>query len=830
MSESSSSGVLTAAKGPEKFKLKPSHTSFLSIFQDSDVRSQLSSHGLCIIENFGSTVHPRVSSLASAAAESASGGGGMLKFLSSLDPKLPQRKCLVHGFSFHNAGKDKHHPTLVLDRGWSGKDEVMTFKAFYTENAPVIDADSLEWDSLVSKTLPGETLLYASDIDDVSLLSYERRNGGSYSAPSPPPSSSSCSGATTTSSRKKGGLGGMSASFVLKGDINGISPSSSLSSSSPSNKSTSSSSGFSSSSLTTPPHSPTNNNNRSSSSSSTSEGNKKSTKKRLRQWLDDMDLGMSPAEASRRAIAQVLAQPLNPIRSTVTSSEAADLPSIPSPPFTTPSLEVEGRAALNFASQLKHAESIQDDLKLLLLLEAPRTCSGTLASLRVNVEVLKPSNLVGILKNLTTYGQTESLNNDSAITSSQQNICTPSNTDVGETTSLSTGTSLTSSSSPSSSGEIPEENLRKKRIQTSASILLTQMRADCKAFLAWKTLVATIESARKEVEAKNAAHIEQLQAAQLAKRAAAALAAGIAAKEQRSREIYAAVSAKVSSALGKSSDAESSSSTSGANKTQKIPNHSRNTSSSSSLSFPRSLDMTCLTTSDCLFRAIMATCSAVAPGMTSCYTYFARAYSVFAAHAEDHNLPSINQLVFGAPKVWFAVPPDQFLLATQVIKAATVRGELPTCPQAVAHKLSIPSLALLRAHGIRVTKFIQRQGDLVITAPGAIHFGINCGDNVAESTNVSDGTWLSTSAFAHYMELGACNCKENNKWDVVPRLSLPLSVVPGAVSDDIAQKFGILSCDDAAALFDDEEGVDSASEGMPASSKKVCESELTIKV
>jgi hypothetical protein len=199
----------------------------------------------------------------------------------------------------------------------------------------------------------------------------------------------------------------------------------------------------------------------------------------------------------------------------------------------------------------------------------------------------------------------------------------------------------------------------------------------------------------------------------------------------------------------------------------------------------------------------MATCSADAPGMTSCYTYFARAYSVFAAHAEDHNLPSINQLVFGAPKVWFAVPPDQFLLATQVLKAAAVRGELPTCPQAVAHKLQIPSLALLRAHGVRVTKFIQKQGDLVITAPGAIHFGINCGDNVAESTNVSDGSWLSTSAFSHYMELGACNCKENNKWDVVPRLSLPLHVVPGAVTREIAEKFRILSSDDAAELFEE---------------------------
>ena len=204
------------------------------------------------------------------------------------------------------------------------------------------------------------------------------------------------------------------------------------------------------------------------------------------------------------------------------------------------------------------------------------------------------------------------------------------------------------------------------------------------------------------------------------------------------------------------------------------------------------LDMTQLTERDCLFRAVMARCGSDAPGMTTCYTYFARAFSVFAAHAEDHNLPSVNQLVFGAPKVWLVVAPRDFARATAALRGAVRNKELPPCPQAVAHKLQLPSLALLRAEGIEVRTLVQRQGDLVITAPGAIHFGVNCGDNVAESTNVADGDWLSSGAFRDCRVLGACSCKASNAWSLVPRATLPLEVVRGAVAaPDVGPRFGL---------------------------------------
>ena len=115
------------------------------------------------------------------------------------------------------------------------------------------------------------------------------------------------------------------------------------------------------------------------------------------------------------------------------------------------------------------------------------------------------------------------------------------------------------------------------------------------------------------------------------------------------------------------------------------------------------------------------------PGMSTCYTYFGRAYAVFAAHTEDHNLPSINQLVFGAPKVWYAVPGDRYSEAVEKFSGFVPRGELPRCAQALAHKLLLPSLEAVRSAGLPVARLVQWPGDLVITAPGAIHWGMNCG-------------------------------------------------------------------------------------------------------
>ena len=76
------------------------------------------------------------------------------------------------------------------------------------------------------------------------------------------------------------------------------------------------------------------------------------------------------------------------------------------------------------------------------------------------------------------------------------------------------------------------------------------------------------------------------------------------------------------------------------------------------------------------------------PGMSTCYTYFGRAHAVFAAHAEDHNLPSVNQLVWGAPKVWYAVPGEHFRAASDALRACFSLDENSE-PGAVARVVSL---------------------------------------------------------------------------------------------------------------------------------------------
>ena len=245
---------------------------------------------------------------------------------------------------------------------------------------------------------------------------------------------------------------------------------------------------------------------------------------------------------------------------------------------------------------------------------------------------------------------------------------------------------------------------------------------------------------------------------------------------------------------------------------------SSSSSSSSSAAAPapaqpdlRGLDMTLLSASDCLYRALLVGDGLQAPGMSTCYTYFGKAYAVFAAHTEDHNLPSINQLLHGAPKVWYAVPGRHYGEAVEAMTGFAPRGELPRCAQALAHKLLLPSLSAVRDAGLPCIRMVQWPGDLVITAPGAVHWGMNCGvsacfyarqrppiaaltppplcthplhsthtparagqDNVAESTNLADASWLTSSGvFEAFLERGPCTCKDSNAWGIIPRVWLP---------------------------------------------------------
>jgi len=129
------------------------------------------------------------------------------------------------------------------------------------------------------------------------------------------------------------------------------------------------------------------------------------------------------------------------------------------------------------------------------------------------------------------------------------------------------------------------------------------------------------------------------------------------------------------------------------------------------------------------------------PGVTSAYLYFGMWASVFAAHTEDMNLPSINYLHAGAPKYWYAISPDdsdrfESLMASQFSCAASA------CPQFLRHKSHLISPSIITKAGISYTTQVQRAGDVIITFPGSYHFGFNTGFNCAESTNFAFPEWI----------------------------------------------------------------------------------------
>ena len=128
--------------------------------------------------------------------------------------------------------------------------------------------------------------------------------------------------------------------------------------------------------------------------------------------------------------------------------------------------------------------------------------------------------------------------------------------------------------------------------------------------------------------------------------------------------------------------------------------------------------------------------------------------SSFPWHTEDADLYSINYLHFGAPKFWYAVPPEYgtrlegvaqgilhcFNLKTKNAATFFVVGYFQPlykqCHAFLRHKTTVLSPTLLRHYSIPYNKVLQFPGEFIITFPYAYHAGFNCGFNCAESTNL----------------------------------------------------------------------------------------------
>ncbi|KAJ1525297.1 hypothetical protein ONE63_010119 [Megalurothrips usitatus] len=141
-------------------------------------------------------------------------------------------------------------------------------------------------------------------------------------------------------------------------------------------------------------------------------------------------------------------------------------------------------------------------------------------------------------------------------------------------------------------------------------------------------------------------------------------------------------------------------------------------------------------------------------GVTTAYLYFGMWKTTFAWHTEDMDLYSINYLHFGAPKTWYAIPPEHGRRLERL--ADGFFPDQKACPAFLRHKMSIISPQVLKHHSIPYNKITQREGEFIITFPFGYHSGFNHGFNCAESTNFASERWVEYGKRA-----SQCSCRED---------------------------------------------------------------------
>ena len=128
-------------------------------------------------------------------------------------------------------------------------------------------------------------------------------------------------------------------------------------------------------------------------------------------------------------------------------------------------------------------------------------------------------------------------------------------------------------------------------------------------------------------------------------------------------------------------------------------------------------------------------------GVTEPMLYFGMWRAQFAWHTEDLDLFSVNYLHFGAPKVWYVVPPSHGA-RLEAVAAAHFGGDRLKCAQFLRHKNVVLSPTVLRAAGVTVLHCEHRAGEFMVTFPRSYHAGYNAGYNCAESVNFALPSWI----------------------------------------------------------------------------------------
>ncbi|XP_048189035.1 lysine-specific demethylase 4D-like [Perognathus longimembris pacificus] len=131
----------------------------------------------------------------------------------------------------------------------------------------------------------------------------------------------------------------------------------------------------------------------------------------------------------------------------------------------------------------------------------------------------------------------------------------------------------------------------------------------------------------------------------------------------------------------------------------------------------------------------------VIEGVNRPYLYFGMWKTTFPWHTEDMDLYSINYLHFGAPKTWYAVPPEQGARLESLAREL-FPGSAQGCRAFLRHKLALISPHMLHVSGIPFGRMTQEAGEFMITFPYGYHAGFNHGFNCAEAINFATQRWI----------------------------------------------------------------------------------------
>ncbi|PSN40426.1 hypothetical protein C0J52_09263 [Blattella germanica] len=140
-------------------------------------------------------------------------------------------------------------------------------------------------------------------------------------------------------------------------------------------------------------------------------------------------------------------------------------------------------------------------------------------------------------------------------------------------------------------------------------------------------------------------------------------------------------------------------------------------------------------------------------GVNTAYLYFGMWKTTFAWHTEDMDLYSINYLHFGAPKTWYAIPPEHGRRFERLANGFFPEAS-KICPAFLRHKMSLISPQVMRKYTIPFNKITQEAGEIMITFPYGYHAGFNHGFNCAESTNFATPRWVEYGKRA-----SQCSCR-----------------------------------------------------------------------